>query len=150
MTEYFSNVQEGALTTDATVETFIADGAVELWAPVILATAGTGETNPRVDDVASAGSALVIGVAVGPKRSSGKAADAAGDRVAVCTKGMCKCKVNGNSVNIALGDILQTSGTAGIAIKLGTWAEKKVFARALKATTADGDIIPVFVNGGAS
>lgn len=161
-TESIPNVQEGALSEGAIIESFIADGAVLLWAPVVLKAAGTGENFPRVDDVAGLGDEDVIGVAVGPKLASGKAADAAGDRVQVCVFGMCKCKVDGNAANIALGDFLQTGATSGDAEKLvpfdspatfteaGLQAELdlkmgKTLGKALKASTADGDIIPVFV-----
>lgn len=164
MTESYSHIQEGPITSGAIIESFVATAAVELNSPVIVAAAGTNEEFPRCTGSSAAGQETVIGVAVGPKRASGKAADAAGDKVQVCVFGPCKCKVLGNSVNIALGDLLRTSGTAAKADKLVPYdapatvneanlqAEfdlkaNKGFAKALKASTADDDIIPVFVNG---
>jgi len=166
-TESYSNIQEGALTKGAIVEEFVASAAILLWSPVITAAVGTNETMPRVAPNASLGQETVIGVAVGPKRSSGKAADAAGDSVQVCIWGLAKCRVDGNAANISIGDVLQTGATGanGDAEKVAPYdapatvneanlqAEfdlkaNKGFAKALKASTVDGDIIPVIVGLG--
>lgn len=164
MTESYSHIQEGGLTSGVIIESFVAAGAIALWSPVVLSAAGTNEEFPRVAESSAAGQETVIGVAVGPKRSTGKAADATGDKVQVVVFGPCKLKVLGNSVNIALGDLLRTSATAAKADKLvpydapatvneanlqAEWDAKanKAFAKAGKASTADDDIIPVFVNG---
>jgi hypothetical protein len=164
MTESYAHIKEGAITSGAIIESFVATAAIEMWSPVVLASAGTNEEFPRCTGSSAAGQEAVIGVAVGPKRASGKAADAAGDKVQVVVLGPCKLKVLGNSVNIALGDLLRTSATAAKADKLvpfdvpatvneanlqAEWDAKanKAFAKALKASTADDDIIPAFVNG---
>lgn len=161
-TESFPNIQEGGLSDGAIIETFRAAGAIDLWSPVVLVAAGSGENFPRVDDTTNLGDEDAIGIAVGPKRASGKAADAAADSVQVCVFGMCKGKVDGNAANIGLGDFLQTGDDPGTAEKLapfdspatfteaGLQAELdlkmgKTLGKALKASTVDGDIIPVFV-----
>jgi len=90
---------------------------------------------------------------------NGYAATALGEVVQVCVFGRCKVKVDG-SVNISIGDSLVTHAADGIAEKadfqsadntvaLLNAAIKQlaaVFAIALKASTADEDIIPCFVN----
>ena len=164
MSESYAHIKTGAITSGSIIEEFKATAAIEMWSPAVLAVAGTNEEMARVTGSSSAGQETVIGIIVGPKRASGKAADAAGDSVQVCVFGICKLKVLGNSVNIALGDILRTSATAAKADKLvpydapatvneanlqTEWDLKanKAFAKALKASTADDDIIPVIVSG---
>jgi len=163
MSESYPEVVEGVLDDDAIVEDFISDELVQLWAPVILVAAGTGEDMPRVEPIDTAHTLTVVGVCVGPLRDATNkyAATAAGQVVQVCVFGRCKCKVDGNAANIAIGDALSTHNADGVAQKTSvdvtaTVNEANVeaaiknsmsrFAKALKASTADGDIIPVFVN----
>lgn len=153
MTESDANLKVGAYFPKAAlVLPMVAAGAINMWAPVVLVAAGTGETLPRVNTSATTPHKFVIGVTCGPVRESGKAADAAGDLVDVCVFGLCKCVVNGNSDNIAIGDML-INGAAGIAILADVAtgeAEAELpaaFAMAWKASSADGDTIPVFVYG---
>jgi len=75
-------IVEGPISEDAVVVPAVAAGAIEMWAPVILAAAGSGEDLPRVDNVAGITN-KVYGVVVGTPKASGKAADAAGDKVNV-------------------------------------------------------------------
>lgn len=154
MSDQMPLIVEGPIGTEAVIVEAIANGAINLWYPVILASAGTGEDLPRVTQTTSGNDPLVYGVAVGPKRASGLAADAAGDKVLVCVFGRAKCIVAGKTVNIAIGDALVTEATNGRAVKLditgtvnATLLQKilAAFAKALKASSADGDIIPVFV-----
>jgi len=74
-------------------------------------------------------------------------AEAAGEIIKVCVYGRCKCRVDGTD-NIDFGDMLITKAEAKKAIlaNITTYdGLASVFAKALKAATADGDIIPVFV-----
>ena len=81
----------------------------------------------------------------------------------VCVFGRCKCRVDGNADNIAIGDGLVTHNADGYAqladVDAGSTPSQTsinaaiqhagaIFAIALHASTADGDIIPVFVRPG--
>lgn len=154
MTESLTHIVEGPIGTEAIVIDAVAAGAIDLWHPVILAAAGTGEDLPRVNVTATANDPLVYGVVVGPKLASGKAADAAGNKVNIVRLGRCKCVVDGKTVNIAIGDALVTIVTTGHGAKIDLTGTVNaallqkllaVFATALKASTADGDTIPVDV-----
>jgi hypothetical protein len=112
-----------------------------MWAPVILAAPGTGEDLARVDNVAGITN-KVFGVVVGPLKASGKAADAAGDKVDVVTYGPCKIKVDGNAANIGVNDAL-ISHASGYAQKVASTGYP--FALAEHTSTVDGDVIPGFV-----
>jgi hypothetical protein len=140
--ELLPKIFEGPIGPDAVVKDHIAAGAIDLWAPVILVAPGTGEDLARVNTVASANSVLCYGIVVGPIRASGKAADAAGDKVNVCVFGPCKVKVNGA---LAVGALIATSATAGKA-GAATPAIGAVIGKLLAASGADGDIVPCFVD----
>ncbi len=140
-TDFLDKIVEGPTGTEAVIVPAVAAGAINLWAPVILAAAGTGEDLPRVDNVAGITN-KVYGVVVGPVLASGKAADAAGDKVNVCVQGWCKVKVDGAAANIAIGDPL-ISHASGLAQKVATTGYP--FALAGHASTVDGDVIPAFV-----
>ena len=153
MTESLPSIVEGPIGTEAIVVAALAGGALDLWSPVIV-TVGPTENDPvTVTSTTTAADPKVYGVVVGPKQASGKAADVAGQKVNVVKLGQAKLKVNGNTVNIAIGDALVTD-TNGLGVKLditGTvnaaLLQKMLaaFAKALLASTADGDIIPVEV-----
>ncbi len=49
-------------------------------------------------------------------------------------------RVNGNSVNIAKGDMLKVAATTGRLVKAATDLDY-YYAKALQASTADGDLI---------
>lgn len=141
LTERITSIVEGPIGTEGIVVPAVAAGAIPLWSPVILTTAGSGEDLPRVTTV-NAITGKVFGVVVGPKLASDDAADAAGDKVNVCVFGWCKCKVDGKAVTIAIGDYLISHAT-GVAQKAA--ATGFPFAMAGYASTADGDVIPIFV-----
>jgi uncharacterized protein with beta-barrel porin domain len=153
LSESLPSIVEGPIGTDAVVVSGKAGGALDLWTPVIV-TVGPTATDPvTVTGTTTADDPKVYGVVVGPKLASGKAADAAGDKVNIVKAGQAKLKVNGNTVNIAIGDALVTD-TNGLGVKLditGTvnaaLLQKMLaaFAKALLASTADGDVIPVEV-----
>jgi hypothetical protein len=140
--ELLSKIVEGCIDTSAVVKDYVAAGAIDLWSPVILVAKGTGEDLARVNTVASANSVAVFGVVVGPVRASGKAADAAGDKVLVCTFGPCKVKV---SAALAVAALIATSATAGKA-GAATPAVGAVLGKLLDASGADGDIVPCYVD----
>jgi hypothetical protein len=140
--ELLPKIFEGPVGPEAVVIDCIAAGAIDLWAPVIIVAPGTGEDLARVATVAGANSVLCIGIVVGPIRASGKAADAAGDKVNVCVFGRCKVKV---AAALAVGAMFATSATAGKA-GAATPAIGAVIGKLLAASGADGDIVPCFVD----
>lgn len=157
MTESLASIVEGAIGEEAIIIPAKAGGAIALWASVIVTVAPDGKDPITVTESSGAAQA-VIGTAVGPKLASGKAADASGDKVNICVFGQCKAKVLGKSVNIAVGDGLVSSATAGKLDKADvSGANAAAIAeaintnvQALKASTADDDIIPVFVGRGGN
>jgi len=163
-------VRKGTINDNAIVEILKSDEAIDLWAPVIIvAPAVTADNLPDVEPIAVLNTPTVIGIAVGGevgKETTSLAASAADENVRVVTFGFAKCKVNGNSVNIAIGDGLVTTTTDGRAVKVdhttadnveanintAILAANSIFAKACQASSADGDIIAVHVRqpGGAS
>jgi hypothetical protein len=140
--ELISKIVEGGIDTTCSIKDYVAAGAIDLWSPVIIVAKGTGEDIARVNTTATANNILCFGVVVGPVRASGKAADAAGDKVLVCTFGPCKVKVNGA---LAVGALVATSTTAGSA-GAATPAIGAVLGKLLDASGAAGDIVPMFVD----
>lgn len=140
--ELLPKIVEGPIGPAAVVVDAVAAGPIDLWSPVILVTPGAGEDLARVQTTTSANNVLCYGVVVGPIRSSGKAADAAGDKVNVCVFGPCKVKVN---AALAVGAMIATTTTAGKA-GAATPAIGAVIGKLLVASGADGDIVPCFVD----
>jgi len=140
--ELLPKIVEGPIKASAVVEDAVAAGAIDLWSPVILVAKGTGEDLARVQATTTANSTAVFGVVVGPIRASGKAADAAGDKVNVCVFGPCKVKV---AAALAVAALIATSATAGQA-GAATPAIGAVLGKLLDASGAAGDIVPCFVN----
>ena len=140
--ELLPKIVEGPIKASAVVEDAIAAGAIDLWSPVILVAKGAGEDLARVQATATANSTAVFGVVVGPIRASGKAADAAGDKVNVCVFGPCKVKV---SAALAVAALIATSATSGQA-GAATPAIGAVLGKLLDASGAAGDVVPCFVN----
>jgi hypothetical protein len=162
-TEFMSHHKSGVIAGES--HYFRADGTnTPLWAPVILATKTTGDYLPEVATTSTLSDPTVIGVTVGPIADSANSYCniAAGEMIEVCTHGICKLKVDGTDP-IALGDALCTHAAAGyaqlLAVNAATTYLKATFdtlfkyigaafAKALEASSADADIIPVFVYGG--
>jgi hypothetical protein len=140
--ELLPKIFEGPVGPESQVVDKIAAGAIDLWSPVILVAPGTGEDLARVNTTTTANNVLCYGVVVGPIRASGKAADAAGDKVNVCVFGRCKVKVN---AALAVGAMIATTTTAGKA-GAATPAIGAVIGKLEAASGADGDIVPCFVD----
>lgn len=165
--ESLTAIQSGALGEDAIVIDAIATAAnTPIWAPVVLGAIDATRELPKIATTTSAADKLVYGVTVGKlvDSANGYCNTAAGDLVQVCVFGQCKVKVDGNAENIAIGDALVTHAAAGVAQKAACDAPAadtyttaamnttlqylgSIFAKALKASTADGDVIPCFVIG---
>ena len=164
-TEFLSHVKVGGLGNETVLIDCISDEFIEMWSPVIYVTKGTGEDLPRVEPNGVVASATVAGVACGPLRENpsatytyGRCADAAGQPVQVATFGRVKCKVDGTD-GIDISDGLVTHDADGVAqlaavdvvtannteLQLLFQHIAAVFAKALEASTADLDVIPVFV-----
>ncbi len=140
--ELIPKIFEGPVGPSAVVIDAVAAGAVDMWSPVIAVAPGAGEDLARVQATASANSTAVYGVVVGPLKASGKAADAAGDKVLVCVFGPCKVKVN---AALSVAALIATSATAGKA-GAATPAIGAVLGKLLAASGADGDVVPCFVD----
>lgn len=163
-TESNTEIVSGGYHNDyhaGTVHEFISDESITLWSPVILVAAGSGEDLPRVEPTNSANNPDVIGIAIGGEKCDGtSAATAAGEKVKVaCVGVICKLRVDGTAAAIAIGDLLVTTTTDGMAAKgdiepatnsvaaiiAANIALSAAFAKALKASTTLADIIPVMV-----
>jgi hypothetical protein len=68
-----------------------------------------------------------------------------GDEVPLVISGRTKALVNANSTNISVGDDLSPSTTAGVLIKHDDASGTRYVARALQASTADGDVIEILL-----
>ena len=93
-------------------EIFIANGAIAdgAWVSLDIDETGDGAKSLFVveADGNGTGTQAVVGVALG-------GASAAGDKVKVQICGLVEAKVDGSAVNIAIGDALFISDTAGVA-----------------------------------
>ena len=148
-TDQYTGLENGTIDAGALTFNAIADEAIEIFSPVILVAAGTGERLPRVEPNASQGVAAVGVVVNGDNDgtvsgSDQESASAAGQAVSVCYSGRCKVRVLASTVNIAVGDKLTIAGTDERAEKAVTGDE--IFGVALQASTADGDYIACLVN----
>ena len=165
-TDKFPDVKEGSIKRGGAsgIISFVASGAIAMWAPVIVTAPAVATRLPRVATVAVQNSPLVIGVAVGGTgdvAGTGNAADAAGDVVDVAIIGcgnIVKLVVDGNAAAIVIGDLLVTDATTGQAEKSpvlpaiysNTNNERYVIAKALFPSTVNGDTIPVILMGGGA
>lgn len=163
-TDKFPDVREGPIKKagPSGVMSFTANGAIAMWAPVIVVTPPTATRLPRVATTTNANDEKVIGIAVGGSgdvAGTGNAADAAGDAVDVAVIGggdIVKVVVTGAAGNIVIGDLLVTSATAGRAdlsaalpaIYSNTDNERYTLGKSLFPSTVDGDTIPIILMGG--
>ena len=143
------NAEKGILS-------FVADGVIPMWAPVILVAPAAGEVLPRVDTIAVTNSPFIIGVAAGGTgdvAGTGNAADAAGDVVDVIpihSAAITKVVVDGAANAIAVGDMLVTDATVGQAediVSVVADTDAYPLGKALQISTANGDTILVFMGG---
>ena len=159
-TDKFTKLKELTLKhPERGVLSFVANGVIPMWAPVILVAPPAGETLPRVATVAVTNSEFVIGIAVGGTgdvAGTGNAADAAGGVVDVAiigTGSMTKVVVDGAANNIAIGNLLITDATAGQAeaeVSVTAGAERHTLGKALQPSTVNGDTILVLLMGGGA
>jgi hypothetical protein len=145
MADIFPGLHQGFFE-GADVQSFLADEAVDVGAPVIFVAGTSPELKPRVEPNNTQG-ARAAGVVVGGDADgvilgsgdAGRAATAAGQSVSVCLNGICKVKVNASGNAIAVDDPLTLDGNDNFAEKAA--ASDNVFGRALQASSADGDAI---------
>lgn len=71
--------------------------------------------------------------------------DRAGAAAEIRHHGISRCVVDGNATNIAIGDLI-TSDAAGKGVVADT-IDDLAFGIALEASTADGDVISILMNG---
>ena len=136
---------------------FIANGNIPMWAPVILVAPGAGETLPRVDTTTITNDPSIVGIAVGGTgdvAGTGNAAEGAGgviDVAIIGTGSITKCVVDGAALAILVGFALVTDGTAGQAESADTVTtntDTYTFAKSLQTSTVNGDTILVILMGG--
>ena len=135
---------------------FVADGPIAMWAPVILVAPPAAETLPRVDTTTTTNDPFVIGIAAGGTgdiAATGNAADAAGDVVDVIpihSAAITKAVVDGAANAIAIGDMLVSDATAGQAediVSVTVNQDAYPLGKALQPSTANGDTILIFMGG---
>ena len=110
---------------------------------VRLITTGT----PSTVQTAGAGELGIIGVAVSANRVSRTATDntvAAGDRVTVCTRGVCNCVVAAAGATVGLELKAGAAGTVTDINSAGYTDLRANIGRALQ-TGSSGEVIPVLV-----
>ena len=164
-TDKFPDVKEGSIKKagPSGIMSFVANGVIAIWAPVIVVAPPTATRLPRVATTTNANDEKVIGVVVGGSGdvAGGNAADAAGDAVDVAVIGggdIVKVVVTGAATNIVIGDLLVTSATAGRAdlsaalpaIYSNSNLERYTLGKALFPSTVDGDTIPIILMGGGA
>lgn len=159
-TDKFSKLKEGiAKFPERGTLSFVANGVIPMWSPVVLVAPGSGETLPRVATTTTTNDQAVIGVAVGGNADvagTGNAAAAAGDVVDVAiigTGSMTKVKVDGAADNIAIGELLITDATAGQAESensVTAGQERHTLGKACQTSTVNGDTILCILMGGGA
>lgn len=158
-TDKYSKVEEGGIQAEISIP-MIASESIPMWAPLkLVANASITNGLPKVALTSTLNDTGIIGVSVGGTGpiESGTAANADGKTVQVQIYGLAKVKVDGNASNIAIGDNLITHGADGVAQKVtaypatysNTDVARNVFAKALQASTVDGDVIAIFLTGGS-
>jgi len=124
--------------------TFVVEtAAVTLGQVVKLVSTGT----PSTVTYAGAGDLGIIGVAVSGNRISRTATDnqvAVGDRVTVCTRGVCNCIVAAAGATVGLEVKAGAAGTVTDINSAGYTDLRANVGRALQ-TGASGEVIPVLV-----
>jgi len=124
--------------------TFVAATSVTLGQVVMLVATGT----PATVSPATAGATGIIGVAVSGNRVSRTATDdivAAGDRVTVCTRGVCNCLVATETATVGLElNVGTETGYVGNIDSNGYVDLRTLVGRALQ-TGAHDAVIPVLL-----
>jgi len=117
------------------VKSYLAEGGAI--AANLIVVAGTANNQCKLPGAAEEDYNLGITVS---------AAAAAGDPIEVCMIGIAKLKVNAASPAIVVGDAISSHGTTGRGRQWTKANAKHCVGRALDASAADADIIPVLVN----
>jgi len=124
--------------------TFVAATSVTLGQVVMLVATGT----PATVSPATAGATGIIGVAVSGNRVSRTATDnivATGDRVTVCTRGVCNCVVATETATVGLElNIGTETGCVGNIDSSGYVDLRTLVGRALQTGAATA-VIPVLL-----
>jgi|GEM_PF-1818140 len=127
--------------------TFVVETAtpVTLGQVVMLASTGT----PATVSPATVGATGIIGVAVSGNRVSRTATDnivAAGDRVTVCTRGVCNCKVGTGGATVGLE--LDVGGETGVVrdIDSSSYVDLRTLVGRALQTGAKDEVIPVLLS----
>ena len=129
--------------------TFVVETAtpVTLGQVVMLATTGTSST-PSTVSPATVGATGIIGVAVSGNRVSRTATDdivAAGDRVTVCTRGVCNCKVATETATVGLElNVGTETGCVGN-IDSSSYVDLRTLVGRALQTGAKDAVIPVLL-----
>lgn len=155
-TDKYTILEKGTIGTEGVVIDAIANGAIGMWAPVkVVDDSSITNGLPRVATTTTTNDPLAMGVVCDgwtAGGTGGNAVDAAGKAVRVVLFGRCKVQVLGNSVNIATGDPLTSSTTAGCAIKAAnlpssydSTARRNIIGYAMQPSTADNDYIVMLV-----
>jgi len=136
---------------------FVADGVIPMWSPVVLVGPAPGESLPRVSTTNTINNRRVIGIAVGGTgdvAGTGNASDSAGgviDVAIIGTGAITKCIVNGATENISIGDLLIAGGSPGHAVNATSITlneDTYTLAKALQSSSINGDTLLVILMGG--
>ncbi len=156
-TDKFAKLKELTLKRpDKGILSFKANGAIKMWAPVVLVAPAAGESLPRIATTTNQNDPTIIGIAAGGSADvagTGDAATVAGDIVDVIpiqSGAITKCVVDGAANNITIGMQLITDATAGQAeshIPIAATANAFILCKALQASTVNGDTILVIMVG---
>ena len=129
---------------------FVADGPIAMWAPVVIVAPAAGETLPRVDTTTSSNDVNVIGIAAGGSgdvAGTGNAADAAGDVVDVIPiHSAAITKVVVNAV-LSLGALVGTTTVAGRADAASATTPSYVLGKLFQLSSTIGDTVLIFMGG---
>ena len=158
MTNFYIGLARGPIDHNASsVINVIANEAIEMGSVVTLVSPiVSAELLPRVEE-GDAAADVSYGIAVGGDTDgiysttgaasgtdSTRATASSGQGVVVVTQGRCLARVDGNADNIAIGDPLSASATAGV-LELANAATDEIIARALQPSVLVTDIIAVDV-----
>jgi len=137
---------------DKGILSFIANGVIKMWSPVVLIVPPAGEKLPRVGTTTTTNDPLVIGIAAGGSGdvANGNAADEAGDVVDVIpihSAAITKVRVNTSTVDI--GSYLVTGATATQADFIADTTDTRVhvLGKSFQDAQTAADVLLIFMGG---